>query len=76
MEDCLCNKYDKTKDLLLDIFIVSSHLKLLRCVKCGGLIGEWTDKITPIKLKIVLIKTVYKSSISHINIVVNLLLIN
>ena len=42
MEDCRCTKYDKTKDLLLDIFIVSSHLKLLRCVKCGGLIGEWT----------------------------------
>ena len=49
MEDCRCTKYDKTKDLLLDIFIVSSHLKLLRCVKCGGLIGEWTDKITPKK---------------------------
>ncbi len=49
MEDCRCNKYDKPKDLLLDIFIVSSHLKLLRCVKCGGLMGEWTDKIAPIK---------------------------
>jgi len=49
MEDCRCIKYDKTKDLLLDIFIVSSHLKLLRCVKCGGLICEWTDKITPKK---------------------------
>ena len=49
MKDCICNKSDKSKDLLLDIFIVSSHLTLLRCVKCGGLIGEWTDKITPIK---------------------------
>ena len=49
MEGCRCNKYDKTKDLLLDIFIVSSHLKLLSCVKCGGLVGEWTDKIAPIK---------------------------
>ena len=50
MEDCICNKNDKAKDdLLLDIFIVSSHLTILRCIKCGGLIGEWTDKITPIK---------------------------
>jgi hypothetical protein len=49
MEDCRCNKYDKPKDLLLDIFIVSSHLKLLTCVKCGGLMGEWTDKIAPNK---------------------------
>jgi hypothetical protein len=49
MKDCICNKSDKAKDFLLDIFIVSSHLTLLRCVKCGGLIGEWTDKITPIK---------------------------
>ena len=49
MKDCICNKSDKRKYLLLDIFIVSSHLTLLRCVKCGGLIGEWTDKITPIK---------------------------
>ena len=49
MEDCRCTKYDKTKDLLLNFFIVSPHLKLLRCVKCGGLIGEWTDKITPKK---------------------------
>jgi hypothetical protein len=49
MEDCLCNKYDKTKDLLLDIFVVSSNLKLLRCIKCGGVVAEWTDKIAPIK---------------------------
>jgi hypothetical protein len=35
--------------LLLDIFVVSSHLKLLRCIKCGGLVGEWTDKIAPVK---------------------------
>lgn len=50
MEDCICNKNDKAKDdLLLDIFIVSSHLTILRCIKCGGLIGEWTDKIKPIK---------------------------
>ncbi|HEX2405609.1 MAG TPA: hypothetical protein VHJ38_00250 [Nitrososphaeraceae archaeon] len=49
MEDCICNKNDKAKDLLLDIFIVSSHLTILRCIKCGGLIGEWIDKITPIK---------------------------
>lgn len=50
MEDCICNKNDKAKgNLLLDIFTVSSHLTILRCIKCGGLIGEWTDKITPIK---------------------------
>ena len=49
MKDCLCNKYDKTKDSLLDIFVVSSHLKLLRCMKCGGLVAEWTDKIALIK---------------------------
>jgi hypothetical protein len=49
LEDCICNKNDKTKNLILDIFIVSSHLTILRCAKCGGLIGEWLDKITPIK---------------------------
>jgi len=49
MKDCICKKSDKAKDFLLDVFIVSSHLTLLRCVKCGGLIGEWTDKITPIR---------------------------
>jgi hypothetical protein len=49
MEDCQCNKNDKTRDFHLDIFVVSSHLKLLRCIKCGGLVGEWIDKIAPIK---------------------------
>jgi hypothetical protein len=49
MKECICNKRGKAKDLLLDVFIVSSHLTILRCVKCCGLIGEWTDKITPIK---------------------------
>jgi hypothetical protein len=49
MEDCICNKNDKAKTFLLDSFIVSTHLTILRCIKCGGLIGEWTDKITPIK---------------------------
>ncbi|MGE0243641.1 MAG: hypothetical protein AB7P56_06910 [Nitrososphaeraceae archaeon] len=49
MEDCICNKNDKAKTLLLDLFVVSTHLTLLRCIKCGGLICEWTDKITPIK---------------------------
>ncbi|HEX5186784.1 MAG TPA: hypothetical protein VFV86_07825 [Nitrososphaeraceae archaeon] len=49
MEDCICNKNDKAKTLLLDSFIVSTHLTILRCIKCGGLIGEWTDKLTPIK---------------------------
>ena len=49
MEDCQCNKYDKTRELRLDIFVVSAHLKLLRCIKCGGLVGEWIDKIAPIK---------------------------
>jgi len=49
MEDCQCNKYDKTLSFPLDVFVVSSHLKLLRCIKCGGLVGEWIDKIAPIK---------------------------
>lgn len=49
MEDCKCNKYDKAKNLKLDTFIVSSHLTILRCSKCGGLIGEWLNKITPFK---------------------------
>jgi hypothetical protein len=49
MEDCQCNKYDKTRGFPLDVFVVSSHLKLLRCIKCGGLVGEWIDKIAPIK---------------------------
>ena len=44
MKDCLCNKYDKTKDLLLDIFVISSHLKLLRCIKCGGFPIIWHYK--------------------------------
>lgn len=34
------------------MFLLESVLhiwRMLRCVKCGGLIGEWTDKITPKK---------------------------
>jgi hypothetical protein len=49
MKNCICNKSDKVNILLLDLFVVSKHSTILRCIKCGGLIGEWTDKISPIK---------------------------